>query len=291
MYKYKTEFNHLLVIIFSILLLPFYLMLLLKSDVQAQLTPSPTPPPEVYQFPLCENMNEDGDVHYDDGWHQIAGGSLLWGIDDVYSLGDNYYLQCFCSPEYQGIQTNWTPVEEGMEWGPIWGLPETYYDWENREYYCGVPTITPTPTSAPCVGCGGSSAPVCTDTVPPAPKIVSVTSLGNNTVHIVWSKVTPANSYSIMYGTNTGEYPYSVFSTGDTDNFIIKGVATGCFTVKAVNGCMPGPQSPELCTGSVLGASTLGDTGGFAYSFNTFMLIAGISLTLIGFKKLAFNRL
>src|SRR3990167_4160643 len=72
-------------------------------------------------FPSCANQTENGDIaHYDAGLHQIAGNGLLEGSDDVYSLGDGYFLQCFCSSEGQGIQTNWLKDEEGGTWGVQW---------------------------------------------------------------------------------------------------------------------------------------------------------------------------
>ena len=238
-------------------------------------TSCPTPTPPV--FPLCETQTEDGDTaHYDTGLHQIAGGPLLEGRDDVYSLGSKYYLQCFCSPTGSGIQTNWTPYHEGAEWGPDWGLDLTHYNYENREYNCGSPTLTPTPTVPQNNGGGnggGGSPPVCNDIVPTDPRVLSVTAVGGDSIKITWTKVDRANSYSILYGPNSGNYLYSVFSTGDTDNFVINGISGGCFAVKAVNGCMPGPLSPEYCTGTgtggeVLGASTLGGTGSFTDSIN-----------------------
>ena len=244
-------------------------------------------------FPLCESQTEDGDrAHYDTGLHQIAGDGLLEGRDDVYSLGNSAYLQCFCSPEGVGIQTNWTPDEAGSEPGLKWGLDDINYSYENINYYCGsvIPTTTPAIIRENSIG--EASPPVCNDTVPSAPRILSVTSAGTNSVKITWTKVTQANSYSISYGRETGEYLYSVFSTGDTDNFVINGISSGCFVVKAVNGCMPGPLSAEYCTGgSVLGASTLASTGGFTDSINNLILIFGSTLIVLGLTKLAKKRL
>jgi hypothetical protein len=151
-----------------------------------------------------------------------------------------------------------------------------------------IPEPTPTAGQSNGGGGGGASAPVCNNTSPVAPRILSATSIGGNSIKITWTKVTPADSYTILYGTTSGNYPYSVFSTGDTDNFVINGITTGCFSIKAVNGCMPGPLSTELCsggvlgasTGSVLGASTMGATGGLTEA--SINLIAQIGLVLIG---------
>jgi hypothetical protein len=241
-------------------------------------------------FPLCENQTQNGDqAHYDTGLHQIAGDGLLEGRDDVYSLGKSFFFQCFCSPEGNGIQTNWTPNEAGSEPGLKWGLNNTNYNYENSNYNCGsvIPTPTPTFSQETCTNCGGGSAPVCNDTVPSTPRVLSVTSAGTNSVKITWTKVTQANSYSILYGRKSGEYLYSVFNTGNTDNFVINGITSGCFEVKAVNGCMPGPLSAEFCTGAVLGASTLGNTGAFSDSVNRIILLFGLTLTGLGLIKFA----
>ena len=154
-------------------------------------------------------------------------------------------------------------------------------------------TIEPTPTNTPSGGQGGNggaSAPVCNDITPTDPRILLVTAAGADSVKITWTKVDRANSYSILYGPNSGNYPYSVFSTGNTDNFVINGISGGCFTIKAVNGCMPGPLSPEYCTGTgtggeVLGASTLGGTGSFTDSINYLLITSGLLLTGLGINK------
>jgi hypothetical protein len=127
----------------------------------------------------------------------------------------------------------------------------------------GEPSLTPVPTNEPPRG-GPPGAPVCTDTVPPAPTMVSVTKQDADSFLVNWTKVNPASHYTLVYGPTSGNYPYSVFDTGNTDNFVVNGMAKGCFAVKAVNGCQPGPLSNELCSGAqpnVLGASTLGATG------------------------------
>ncbi len=68
----------------------------------------PTPP----DFPACLSFSEPGDyAHYDFGTHQIVGNGLVEGADDVYTFGDNY-VQCFCSQEGEGIQTNWWKTDK-----------------------------------------------------------------------------------------------------------------------------------------------------------------------------------
>lgn len=161
----------------------------------------------------------------------------------------------------------------------------------NGEWVCDCPTetMTPTPTDEPSRGGNGDpGAPVCNDAVPPTPSIISAVKLDFDTAKITWTKVTPANDYAILYGQKSGDYPYAVFSTGNTDNFDINGVTDGCFVIKAINGCMPGGLSSEVCTGTggqVLGASTLGSTGGFAYDLNTAGFALGFILAGFGIRK------
>lgn len=154
---------------------------------------------------------------------------------------------------------------------------------------CPTQTVTPTPTSEPSRGGGPVGAPVCNDAVPPTPSIVSAVKLDFDTVKLTWNKVSPANDYAILYGTKSGDYPYAVFSTGNTDNFDINGITDGCFIIKAINGCMPGPLSTEVCTGAtggqVLGASTLGSTGSFAADVNMIGFALGFVLGGFGIRK------
>ena len=90
------------------------------------ITPIPTPTPQplptptpanVFNFPSCESLlSQPGDVaHYTAGMHQIVGGSLLSGNDDVYSLANNNFLQCFCPAVGNlGIQTNWLRTDDPL---------------------------------------------------------------------------------------------------------------------------------------------------------------------------------
>ncbi len=147
------------------------------------------------------------------------------------------------------------------------------------------PTATPDPLSD--TSSVGGPKYECTDSVPATPTILSAKY--TSSVTVTWSKVSNANDYSILYGTTSNEYPYSVFKTGNTDNYTINGIDSGCFRVKAINGCMPGELSPEVCTGGtagqVLGASTLGSAGSFEDNIYNLMILGGVILTSIGIKK------
>jgi len=159
------------------------------------------------------------------------------------------------------------------------------------------PSPEPTPTPSVDGGVGGPvGAPVCTNTTPTAPTLNNATSAGANSILVRWSKVAGATHYSIFYGSSSGNYIYSVPDTGDVDNYVINGLGSGCFAVKAVNSCAPGPLSNEICTGrvlgatNVLGASTLGATGTFADNIVTLGYLLGFLLTGSGIMKYASKR-
>lgn len=129
------------------------------------------------------------------------------------------------------------------------------------------PTMTPTPTptgtpvptevpgqGGPSGGSGGGTSPagppICGDTTPPAITLISATPNGAGSVILKWAKVGPATDYTISYGINSNNYTFGVTSTGDTDNMVISSLQVGqnyCFRVNAVNNCMPGQLSNEIC--------------------------------------------
>ncbi|MBN1263498.1 MAG: fibronectin type III domain-containing protein [Candidatus Pacebacteria bacterium] len=139
-------------------------------------------------------------------------------------------------------------------------------------------TATPAPaTDSPSSsgGVGGSgddpgTPPHCGAAVPGAPVLLSVTPADD--VELIWTEVSPATHYSIVYGLESGQWLYGVANTGRTTNFVVDGLAPEteyCFAVRAVNDCAPGPLSNVICTGQaggasrgrVLGATSLAGTG------------------------------
>lgn len=123
------------------------------------------PCPEVPEFPQCP-LGYAGDVAHFDRYasnpHQIVGGPLLFGGDDVYSLENGNFLQCFCPDEgTEGIQTNWWRTDEILdgwfrEFGTQWNLGDYWYLAQNSSFICDSgntggndPTSTPTPTPSP----------------------------------------------------------------------------------------------------------------------------------------------
>lgn len=129
-------------------------------------------------FPACTELLENPGNHasYSEGWHQIVGGDLLWGSDDVYSITDGNYVQCYCPIEDDdGIQTNWWRTDQVLEgWfsenGSIWNLGDYHYLAQNQDFDCdsgdggngGEPTPTPTPTDS-------SVTPTPTESITPSP--------------------------------------------------------------------------------------------------------------------------
>lgn len=115
---------------------------------------------------------------------------------------------------------------------------------------------------------GPASPPHCGAEMPQAPVLLSVVRVS---ARLTWTAVDKATHYSIVYGQEPGNYLYGVVDTGRVTEYLVGGLEAGknyCFAVRAVNGCMPGELSNELCLdngrgGQVLGATTLAATGHF----------------------------
>ena len=119
-------------------------------------------------FPNCEDkiFSQNGDrAHYDAGTHGIPGIGNMDGRDDVYTLPNGNFLQCFCPTEgNSGIQSNWWNVSE-LNQGEIdlnkangwifeqsglgWNLLDDPYLVKNRSFSCSLPTPTPVPSVTP----------------------------------------------------------------------------------------------------------------------------------------------
>ncbi len=159
-----------------------------------QATAQVSPP----DFPVCSVLSEQGDkAHFESGLHQIPGGGLLEGSDDVYSLGSGNYYQCFCPPEgAEGIQTNWWRIDQLTQeeiqnfinsgWlfvgnGLVWDLEDADYLARNSASSCVEPTPTPTPTITP------------TPTVTPTPTITPTPTPETNVPHCVGLSASPTS--------------------------------------------------------------------------------------------------
>lgn len=129
-------------------------------------------------FPACSNLlgNPGNHASHAEGLHQVVGGDLLWGSDDVYSIADGNYVQCYCPVEdNDGIQTNWWRTDQVLEgWFSVndivWNLGDYHFLAQNQDFDCndgddgngGEPTPTPTPTDP-------SITPTPTETTTPTP--------------------------------------------------------------------------------------------------------------------------
>jgi len=251
-------------------------------------------------FPSCESyLGKPGDIaHYTSGMHQIVGGSLLSGSDDVYTLANNNFLQCFCPVDGNtGVQTNWLRSDHEISgWlfvnGSDWNLGNYSYAAQNTGFNC-----KPTPTNTHVVvsdsghsdpGLSQASAPVCDSQKPLPPGSLSVIRT-KNTAKLTWKESADATHYSIVYGTKPGQYEYGVANTGKTNMFTVGSLDPNqkyFFAVNAVNNCMP---SDKTTSGEVLGSSTVkGLAGTGMVSQITLLFAVGlISLILfIGLNKL-----
>lgn len=122
-----------------------YIILLLAISPKAYAVSEP-------QFPTCVNPQGIIKVSYDSGVHGIVGSTATYsGKDTVYTLPDDNLMQCFCSTDGHGIQTNWwrsssiTQAERDQliasGWiyvpsGLPWGLTDDPYFAKNTEFSC-----------------------------------------------------------------------------------------------------------------------------------------------------------
>ncbi len=112
-------------------------------------------------FPSCLSPQGTLRVFYPNGTHGIVGSTSEYvGTDAVYDLDESTLLQCFCSVDGTGIQTNWWNAsslsEEQVEvlkkegWfyvpdGSLWGLVADPFVAKNVSYSC---RNTPAPSSS-----------------------------------------------------------------------------------------------------------------------------------------------
>lgn len=107
---------------------------------------------DIPDFPACSNPEGTLKVTYSSGTHGIVGDSAEYnGSDSVYQLDNDNLIQCFCSTDGEGIQTNWwkasslTSAEQqtllNSGWnlvpnGSLWGLEQTAYYAKNSSFAC-----------------------------------------------------------------------------------------------------------------------------------------------------------
>jgi hypothetical protein len=226
---------------------------------------------DVPNFPSCQSPTGILRVSYDSGIHGIVGDAGQFvGSDRVYTVSDSNLIQCFCSTEGRGIQTDWWKQASLSEsqintlrnlgWfyipsGLLWGLDDAPYFAKNTNYSCG---------SNGGSGGGGTSAasaPNCDSAKPNAPTLVSVVRNGSSAT-LTWTPVSNATHYTLAYGLKPNDYIYGVPNTGNVTTYTVNALdpnQTYYFAVKAVNSCMPSDFSPsQNFGGQVLGLATTG---------------------------------
>ncbi len=275
-------------------LLQVFLYFFLFAIFNASLVSAVENQVQIPDFPSCVNPTGSLVTTYSSGTHGIVGrlGEFV-GSDAVYSVGDFNMIQCFCSANGLGIQTNWWKISSlsqnqidqliKLGWifvpsGTPWGLTASAYMAQNIDYSC---------LSGGSGGFSGSTpggAPVCDSLKPQNPALISVTRSGSNAT-LAWTKVANSTHYTISYGTSPGVYLYGVPNTGDVSSYTIGHLdpsANYFFEVRAVNNCMP--SDPSVSGGQILGASTsilgLAATGNSPWLLASFGL--GIAFILIG---------
>lgn len=257
-------------------------------------------------FPSCLNPQVVLRVSYDSGTHGIVGsGAVYTGTDRVYTVNENQLMQCFCSADGRGIQTNWWKISsldgeqiqtlKNMGWyyiptGSSWGLLDVPYMAKNETYVCGGGTGGTGETSTGSSNPGPAGPPVCNAAQPEAPQLISVVKTGSHAV-VTWTKVENASYYALFYGTSVGDYTYGVPNTGNQTSYTVYSLdpnKTYYFSVRAVNDCMP--SNPSGGQFAILGAATgigggvvlgLALTGGSSLLFA--LAGSGIILLLVGY--------
>jgi len=104
------------------------------------------------EFPSCNNPPESVRAYHQDGLHGVVGNvSEYRGKDSVYNVNGGHFLQCLCTEDGEGIQTNWWKISslsdtevqvlKNQGWyyivdGQLWGLDNAPYMAKNNEYAC-----------------------------------------------------------------------------------------------------------------------------------------------------------
>lgn len=106
---------------------------------------------ETPNFPACSNPEGTLIASYDSGVHGVVGGTSYSGNDKVYKIDEDRLVQCLCTTDGKGIQTNWwrasslnqeeIKILENEGWiyvpnGTVWGLEDSAYIAKNINYSC-----------------------------------------------------------------------------------------------------------------------------------------------------------
>lgn len=244
-------------------------------------------------FPSCNPkiFETSGDwASYDSGTHGIPGVGNFDGSDDVYSLSDGNFFQCFCPSEAgQGIQTNWWNVERAglsseavasyvsqgwvSENGSGWNLyPEAYLA-KNQYFSCT--QITPTPKQEEHNGPPG--APVCNApevTKAPLYSSANLKRIDNDSIKISWIVTDGhAQRYGIHYGTSPDNLTWFTEVYGhETTEAVINAVPQGNIYFKV---CSIGECGDSVCGSDI--PTVLGVAKGLPSTGATVLILLGLA--------------
>jgi len=154
------------------------------------------------------------------------------------------YMQETAGNEYQSSSVIFD-LNAGLELEPI---PPEINDGE---------TGSVAGTSAP----GPASPPVCHDEAPSSAPVLTLVSIGTNTVSLTWTPVSPVSHYAIVFTRDSDGEQYGSTNIGNTTSYTVTNLSGGdsyTFEVFGVNGCAPGPRSNSIGTGRVPGAFIAG---------------------------------
>lgn len=156
-----------------------------------------TPP----SFPSCTNPQGTTIASYDNGVHGIPGNPAEFrGNDKVYQVTDNTLIQCLCTDNGDGTQTNWWKFSsmneaeitqlKNLGWifiptGAAWGLEDTPYMAFNTTFSCKPSAPAATPTPGPSAGgeAGGQrGGEVLGASIGPFGEVLGLATTGNITI-------------------------------------------------------------------------------------------------------------
>ena len=148
-----------------------------------------------------------------DGQHGVVNVASYPGVDTIYE-SNGYVLQCLCTDNGNGYQTNWIKISmlsnsqidqlKAQGWiyvlnGQDWGLQKGPYLAQNSEYSCAsctpTPTVTPTPTGTLTPTPTPTAGPTATPT--PGPSATPTSSVGGASANNTSSLASTGNAIII----------------------------------------------------------------------------------------------
>lgn len=243
-----------------------------------------------FSFPSCTALisNPGDHAHYEYGTHQIVGGPLLEGSDDVYSLDNGNFTQCYCPVTgSDGIQTNWLRTEEPMEgwfyeFGEQWNLGSYYYAAQNSSFSCEAdqPQVGGNEPSNP--GSGGAQAPRCPeDNKPQTIDQVWFSDITPTSVIVHWAIKGDATAYQLAYGLEENKWLWGVkVEGGNVNSYQLNGLPENAkifVSVIPLNGNCSADPSASYKVGA--GTTVLAATG---TASSMALIMGGFSLITLG---------